>query len=102
MKEIVLRIIYEAIDEINEKLDIDQKLAKQPDTRLCGAGVHFDSLELINLIELVEHKIEDFYQEEIVLADERVMQMAYTPFSTISSFAEFVEMKVDEMTIKTY
>lgn len=91
MNEIVLRIIYEAIDELNEKLNCDQKIIKNLNTKLCGAGVHLDSIELINLIELVECKIEEFYQQQILLVDDRTLKMTLNPFSTIFTFAEFVE-----------
>jgi len=96
MKEIVLRFIYEAIDETNEMLEEEQRIIKDPKTKLYGAGAHLDSIELVNLIVSVEQKIEEFYQKEVTLADERIMQMTYNPFSTISSFATYIEMIINE------
>jgi len=96
MKEIILRIIYEAIDETNQTLSNDQKITKQLDTRLCGTGVHLDSIVLISLIELVERKIEEFYQKEIVLTDDPIMQMSNNPYSTVATFAEFIESIVNK------
>lgn len=101
MKEIILRIIFEAIDETNETLGSDQKIEKRLDTRLCGAGVHLDSIVFIGLIELVERKIEEFYQREVILAVDPIMQMSNNPFATIESFAGFVESIVDTRNKKT-
>lgn len=96
MKEIVLRFIYEAIDETNEMLDEDHQIVKHLDTKLYGSGSHLDSIELVNLIVSMEQKIEEFYQKEITLADERIMQMNQNPFSTIARFVDYVEMIIAE------
>ncbi len=96
MKEIVLRFIYEAIDETNEMLDEDHQIVKHLDTKLYGSGSHLDSIELVNLIVSVEQKIEEFYQKEITLADERIMQMNQNPFSTIARFVDYVETIIAE------
>ncbi len=96
MKEIVLRFIYEAIDETNEMLDDDRKILKSLDTKLYGTGSHLDSIELVNLIVAVEQKIEEFFQKEITLADERIMQMTHNPFSNVERFAEYVDMIISE------
>lgn len=101
MKEIILRIIYEAIDETNKTLGSDQKIEKCLDTRLSGAGVHLDSIVLIGMIELVERKIEEFYQCEMILAVDPILQMSNNPFATIGSFAGFVESIVDNKNKKT-
>jgi acyl carrier protein len=96
MKEVILQLIYEAIDETNELLDEDQKLVKQLDTKLYGPGAHLDSIELVNLIVSVEQKIEACFQIEITLADERLMQMKHNPFATIERFVEYVNTIVSE------
>ncbi|MEI6347455.1 MAG: hypothetical protein WCP69_05875 [Bacteroidota bacterium] len=96
MKDVILRLIYEAIDETNEMLEEDQKVARRLDAKLYGPGAHLDSIELVNLIVSVEQKIEEFFQIEITLADERVIQMKYNPFVTVEKFAEYVDTIVSE------
>lgn len=96
MKETIQRLIFEAIDETNELLDEDQKLKKELSTKLYGPGSQLDSLELVNLVISVEQKIEEFYAVEITLADERVMQMKFNPFSNVERFVDYVFEMVSE------
>ncbi len=94
MKEIILRLIYEAIDEVNETLDDEHKIQKRLDAKICSVGNHLDSLVFVSFIESVENKLEEFYQQEIIVAVDRINQNSYNPFVTIAFFAEFVETLV--------
>jgi hypothetical protein len=96
MKEIVLRFVYEAIDDINLLFEEDQKIDKKLETKLCGVGVHLDSLVFVSLIESVEQKLEEFYQQKILLTDDLIMQMIHRPNSTIATFVENIETIIAE------
>lgn len=96
MKETIQRLIFEAIDETNELLDEEQQLKKELSAKLYGPGSQLDSLELVNLVISVEQKIEEFYAVEITLADERVMQMKFNPFSNVERFVDYVFEMVSE------
>ena len=86
-----LQIIYEAIDEINEDLDESQKIEKTEETQIFGSGDSLDSLQLVNLITIVEQKIEDVTGEYIPLADERAMSLEESPFKTVGTLREYID-----------
>jgi hypothetical protein len=92
----VLNLIYESIDEINLDLDSDVQIEKKEDSILFGSQSSLDSMGLVNLITIVEQKIEEFTGEFISIADERAMSMEHNPFSTVNAFKNHVQMLLDE------
>ena len=57
-----------------------------------GQGSKLDSLGLINLIVAVEQNVEDKFDITITLADERAMSQEISPFRTVGSLADYIEM----------
>jgi D-alanine--poly(phosphoribitol) ligase subunit 2 len=87
----VVEAINSAVDDLNEVLDPEERLAKSPDVALIGKDARVDSLGLVNLIVLVEEKIQQRFGVGITLVDERAMSQSKSPFRTLGSLAEFVE-----------
>jgi acyl carrier protein len=90
-KDIITVIINEAssiIDLENDKINFD--------TTIYGNDSRLDSLGLINLIVAVEQNIEDEFDVNITIADERAMSQKHSPFRTIGSLAEYIEMLLKE------
>ena len=87
----VVEAINSAVDDLNEVLDPKERLAKSPDVALIGKDARVDSLGLVNLIVLVEEKIQQRFGVGITLVDERAMSQSKSPFRTLGSLAEFVE-----------
>ena len=92
----VLDAVNSAVDDLNEILDADQRLAKSPDVALIGKDASLDSLGLVNLIVLVEEKIQGEFGVGITLVDERAMSQSKSPFRTLGSLAEFVEEQLKD------
>lgn len=67
-----------------------------PETALFGRRGLFDSLGLVNLILAIEEALLDELGVSVVLADERAMSQARSPFLTVASLAEYVARLVDE------
>jgi acyl carrier protein len=86
----ILQLIYEVIDELNEQLPAESRLAKAPQTVLFGAHGKLDSLGLVNLITLTEQKVEDTLGTTIVLADERALSQEDSPFQTVASLSAYI------------
>ena len=86
-----LDIIYKAIDDLNQVLPPDQQVAKAPDARLLGETSTLDSLGLVNLVVLVEEKVQDDLGITVSLVDERAMSREKSPFRTVGSLAGYVE-----------
>ena len=92
----VVDAVNSAVDELNEILDPDERIGKSPDEALIGNDARLDSLGLVNLIVLVEEKIQQKFGVGITLVDERAMSQSKSPFRTLGSLAEFVEEQLNE------
>ena len=92
----VIDAIHSAVDDLNEILDGDERLTKSPNEALIGKDAKLDSLGLVNLIVLVEEKIQQQFGVGITLVDERAMSQSKSPFRTLGSLAEFVEEQLNE------
>ena len=90
-KDILTMIINEAssiTDLENDEINFD--------TTIYGNDSRLDSLGLINLIVAVEQNIEDEFDVNITIADERAMSQKHSPFTTIGSLANYIEMLLKE------
>jgi len=87
----VVDAINSAVDDLNEVLNHEEQLAKSSDVALIGQDASLDSLGLVNLIVLVEEKIQQQFGVGITLVDERAMSQSKSPFRTLGTLAEFVQ-----------
>jgi len=85
-----------SIEEINRQLENEHQLEKSTNTVLFGEGGKLDSLGLINLVVAVEQNIEDEFDVTITLADERAMSQENSPFRTVGSLADYIELLLEE------
>ncbi len=93
--EEILEIIYESVDNINEDLPKNKRLKKSQDTVLYGKGGQLDSLSLVNLIVSIENLIEEKYDKDIILADEKAMSLKNSPFRTIKTLSDYIHKILD-------
>jgi acyl carrier protein len=92
----VLDAVNRAVDDLNEILDPEERLGKSPEVALIGKDARLDSLGLVNLIVLVEERIQQGFGVGITLVDERAMSQSKSPFRTLGSLAEFVEEQLKD------
>jgi D-alanine--poly(phosphoribitol) ligase subunit 2 len=92
----VVDAVNRAVDDLNEILDEGERLGKSPEVALIGKDASLDSLGLVNLIVLVEEKVQERFGVSITLVDERAMSQSKSPFRTLGSLAEFVEEQLTE------
>ena len=92
----ILRLIFSAVDEINQQLAKDQQLERSIDTVLFGRSGKLDSLGLVNLIVATEQKIEEEFEVVITIADEKAMSQKHSPFKTIGSLADYISLLLKE------
>ena len=90
----VIQLIFTAIEEINKEQGIEVPL--DASTKFFGVGSSLDSLALVNLIVVIEQKVEDELNVSITIADERAMSQKHSPFRTIGSLADYIEMLLKE------
>jgi len=96
-EKVILDIIFDAVDEINQDLDDDEKLEKTEEAVLYGKGSSIDSLSLVNLIVAVEERLQDKLEVSVTLADERAMSQERSPFKTLGSLKRYTVTLIAEM-----
>jgi acyl carrier protein len=92
----IIEAIYSASRITNEELEGDKKLLLSPETRLFGSKSVLDSLQLVGLILNIEREVEDSFGIAITLADERAMSQKSSPFKSIQTLAEYIELLLSE------
>ena len=65
-------------------------------TVIFGKASHLDSLGLVNLIVSLEEAVNDEFNLEIILADERAMSLESSPFRTVSTLADYILLLLRE------
>ena len=96
MKNKSLNVIYRSIDEYNNQINDKLKIRNSTNTILMGSKSNLDSLGLVNLLVIIEQNIEDEFDVSIAIADERAMSQKHSPFRTIGTFADYIDMLLKE------
>jgi D-alanine--poly(phosphoribitol) ligase subunit 2 len=96
MNEKIKQAIFNSIEEINLQLENEDQLEKSSDTRLFGVNSNLDSLGLVNLLVIIEQNIEDEFDVITTIADERAMSQKYSPFQTVGTLTNYIEMLLKE------
>lgn len=91
MKDVILKIIYLCVDEINDDLEADGKLEKNELEEIFSANSKLDSMGLVNFVVSIEEKIQEHFNLDVTLADDKAMSQSRSPFRTIGSLAEYIE-----------
>lgn len=86
----ILNLVIESVKEIGEEKE--QKILVNPteSTRLLGDTLN--SIELVMLIAEVEQRIADRLNVQLTLADDRAMSQKTSPFRTIKTLVEYIEI----------
>lgn len=91
MTDRILKIIIDAIDDINtmreEKIPTENVL----DLCLYGNDGVFESMYLVAFLSQVEESIEDEFEVEVTLASEKAVSLRVSPFSSVRRLIEFIE-----------
>lgn len=96
MKDVILKIIYLCVDEINDDLETDGKLEKNELEEIFSANSKLDSMGLVNFVVSIEEKIQEHFNLDVTLADDKAMSQSRSPFRTIGSLAEYIENIVNK------
>ncbi len=96
MKSQIVALIYASIDDINRQNPAGVKVTKDMSTALFGSASALDSLGLINLVVAVEQQVEEAFKIAITLADDRALSQEISPFSTVQTLADYIEVLLKE------
>lgn len=92
----IRELLEEAIAELNETLDDDDKVAFNDETRFVGANACIDSMSFINLISIVEELIEDKFDKSVKLVNEKAFSSKNSPFQSIDTFANYIKELLED------
>jgi acyl carrier protein len=87
----VLKIVKEAVAELNEELDYETLENCSENTVLFGGEDGIDSLSLVRLVTAVETEVNDLFDSDILLASEKAMSMSSSPYRSVAALVQFIE-----------
>jgi len=96
MKEKIVKIIFEALKDLNEELNSSGLTAPDINTCLFGVKSVLDSMALVALIADIEGRIATEFGRDIVLADERAMSQQRSPFRDVGTLADYIQSLLEE------
>ena len=76
----------------SETLLFHQQLNYSPEAVLFGSGGNLDSLGLVSLLVIIEQNIEEEFDTNITIADEKAMSQKNSPFRTVSALIDYIEL----------
>ena len=88
-EEAARRLVYDAIDIVNQQLPAAKRLTKSPETIIVGAGGALDSLGIVTFVIAVEETIADATGTAVRLLDD-AMLVEGGPFHTVRSLARHI------------
>lgn len=91
MQEKITQCIHQAVSMINTTLVNKLPLDMGRECPLYANGA-LDSISLVTLISFVEQSIEDELGQPIILANEKAMSMRNSPFLSIGSLGDYIEL----------
>ena len=94
--ERVRKVIFCAIDVVNEQMSEDKRIDQNADIVLFGKGGRLDSLGLLNLMIAMEEKIEEEFGLTLTLASEEAMSLDRSPFRTIESLTNYTSQLLSD------
>jgi acyl carrier protein len=83
--KIVINVIADYAKEVSLTFD---KLDEN--TRLIGSSSEFDSSDLVQIIVEVEDKINQVFNTDITLTDEKAMSRTTSPFVNVGTLVKFI------------
>jgi acyl carrier protein len=92
-------LILLSLKSILSEYDEDEQISIQGldgSTRLIGSKAVLDSMGLVSLLIDVEQKINESHNINITIADERAMSQEKSPFRTVNTLTEYVDMLIQE------
>jgi acyl carrier protein len=96
MQTEVEKIIIAMLKELNEELENESLQNPSLETRLFGGRGVLDSLALVSFITDVEDAIDEAFDKQIVLADEKAMSQKTSPFRSVETLRDYVVKLLNE------
>ena len=85
-----VQMIEESIAEINESRDAAQRIPVSEDLVIFGTGSPLDSLDFVNLVAMLEERIEAETGKVVTLTDSMFEPEGGQPFRSVASLANYL------------
>jgi acyl carrier protein len=95
-RELVEKVVFNALDNLNEERAADDQLDVSPEAELFGGDSMLDSLSLVSMVVDIETEIAALYNAEISLTDDRAMSQEISPFKSVSALTDYILLLVSE------
>ena len=89
-KKDIKEIIFDAINEVNAYQDENKKLEISDNTEFIGKDSVLDSLDFVNFIVDVEQRINEAFNTNVILMDEKAMSRRNSPFRNVKTLEEYI------------
>ena len=93
-REQIYKVVFAAIDEINQQLPSGGRIAKSPEAGLFGPSGVLDSLGLVNLMVAVEQSVQDELGVSVTLADTEALSGRSSPFESVETLVDHLQALV--------
>ncbi len=81
-------MVLSTLADLNREWGLEALLAPTEETRLFGAKSGVDSLMLVTLLAELEARVDEQLGQGVILADERAMSAARSPFRRVGTLIE--------------
>jgi hypothetical protein len=95
-KDAIQAIILQALNNVNDERNLEERFAAGLDTRLFGVDAVLDSLSLVSVIVDVEGVVSDQVGRDICLTDDRAMSQQISPFTDVKALTAYIELLLSE------
>lgn len=96
MNSEIKELFENAIVELNEQLDDDEKVILDDETRFIGSKACINSITFVTLISIIEELVEDKFDKSIHLVNEKAFSSKNSPFYSVETFTNYIEELLKE------
>ncbi|WP_440116600.1 hypothetical protein [Paenibacillus sp. QZ-Y1] len=97
-REAIQRIVLESCEELNRYHNAPIALEHGMQSPLYGSRGRLDSLELVTLLAVVEQAVEEQFGAGIALAEMAAASMPDSPYRTVESLVDYLEVQLKRCT----
>ena len=94
IKDKIISIIFNTIDEHNLINNEELMLAKSLETELLGKNSNLDSLGFINLLVSIESEVQKQINDKIRVIDEDLFLLEDGPYQRVGTLSEYISSKL--------
>ena len=91
MKEKIKEILKDAIFELNEQLDDEEKIDYNENTHFIGSKANLSSISFVTLVSIIEELIETKFDKTVHLVDEKAFSSKRSPFYSVETMTDYIE-----------